>query len=257
MHPIKKGPAQYSWNPVTGCTKCGPGCMNCYVEPIANRLKAGGNPSYITGFKPQFHPGKLKEPLELKTSKIIQVCSMGDLFHEKIPDEFILQVFKVMNDAWWHKFLILTRRSERLLKLSRFIRWSENIWMGVSIENEAYTYRISDLRKTGAVVKVLCFEPLIGRIRSFAFFDIDWIIAGGENGKGARHTWEEWILTLKNQAEAVGIPFYFKGWGWANKNRSSNMIDGKSYQEYPIPSSLRKSKGRKLQLPAQQCVLFG
>ncbi len=171
-----------TWNPLTGCTKISPGCKHCYAERMAKRLQAMGQPNYVNGFKLTMHEHVLEKPLEWKTPQVIFVNSMSDLFHKDIPLEFIQRVFDVMKRAHWHQFQVLTKRSERLAEVSPYLEWTDNIWMGVSIETEKYTFRIDDLRKTAAKIKFLSVEPLLGPIQKMNLKGISWVIVGGESG---------------------------------------------------------------------------
>ena len=173
-----------TWNPVTGCTKISPGCKNCYAKRMAEHLRLMGQPNYANGFDLTLQPQALELPLRWKKPQRIFVNSMSDLFHDDVPLSFILDVFSVMNRASWHQFQILTKRAERLAELSARLPWTPNIWMGVSVENAAYTKRIEALRQTGAFVKFLSIEPLIGPVGRLNLADIDWVIVGGESGPG-------------------------------------------------------------------------
>ena len=173
-----------TWNPVTGCTKVSPGCKNCYAERMARRLQAMGQQNYVSGFSLAVHEHALELPLQWKTPQVVFVNSMSDLFHKDVPLAFIEKVFDVMNRADWHQYQILTKRSARLLELDRYLRWADHIWMGVSVENEDYAFRIDDLRRTGARTKFLSLEPLLGPLPSLDLSDIDWVIVGGESGPG-------------------------------------------------------------------------
>lgn len=152
---------------------------HCYAERMAKRLQAMGQPNYVNGFKLSMHEHVLEKPLEWKTPQIIFVNSMSDLFHKDVPLEFIQRVFDVMKRAHWHQFQVLAKRSERLAKLSPLLEWAENIWMGVSVENKDYVYRIDDLRKTGAKIKFLSVEPLLGPMPKMNLKRINWVIVGG------------------------------------------------------------------------------
>ena len=170
---------EMTWNPTTGCTKISAGCKNCYAEIMTRRLKAMGQEKYKDGFKVvKVHPDSLKVPYTWKSPKVVFVNSMSDLFHEKIPVEFIKDVFKVMNDNPQHIFQLLTKRAERLLELSSEFYWSENIWMGVSVENAKVIDRIDFLRKTESKIKFLSLEPLIGPLTNLDLENIDWVIVG-------------------------------------------------------------------------------
>lgn len=151
-----------TWNPVTGCTKISPGCKNCYAERMAKRLRAMGNRSYANGFKLTLQPHLLEVPLQWKKPQLIFVNSMSDLFHPAVPVEYIRRIFDVMKRAWWHTYQILTKRSDRLLELDKTLDWQPQIWMGVSVENQDYTFRIDHLRRTGAMTRFLSLEPLLG-----------------------------------------------------------------------------------------------
>jgi len=250
--------ANSSWNPVTGCTKVSPGCINCYAERIAKRLKTMGQRNYINGFRVTTHGHKLYEPLKMRKPKLIFVNSMGDLFHRDVPVEFMQRVFDVMRKARQHRFMILTKRSKRLVELDPLIDWPENVWMGVSVENDDYVYRINDLRKTGAFIKLVLFEPLIGRIRTFDLFDMDWVIVGGESGPGARPMWEEWVISIKDQCLAAGIPFYFKQWGGVNRKKNGRLLQGEIWDQSPDLSKIlrgRRPGSKSPQIP-EQCLLF-
>lgn len=221
-----------TWNPVTGCTKISPGCEHCYAEPLAKRLQAMGNPKYAQGFRATLHEDYIDEPLRWKTPQLIFVNSMSDLFHENVPDDFIIQVFNVMRQAGWHKFQVLTKRSDRLLKLSPSLPWSPNIWMGVSVEAMDYIFRIEDLRKTGAQIKFLSLEPLLGDL-NLDLAGIDWVIVGGESGPKARAMDSVWVINIRNQCTAVHVPFFFKQWGGARKKKAGRLLEGRTWDEVP------------------------
>ncbi len=227
-----------TWNPVTGCTKISPGCKNCYAERIAKRLFAMGQPNYVNGFKLTAHEHALKLPLKWKKPQTIFVNSMSDLFHKDIPEEFILKVFNVMNNAPWHTFQILTKRAERLVKVSDRLVWGKNIWMGVSVENADYIYRIDNLRKTKAKVKFISFEPLINKIEMVNLQGVDWVIVGGESGPKARYMSLEWVTNLRDQCLAQKVPFFFKQWGGVNKKKTGRLLDGRTWDEMPQVMSL-------------------
>ena len=222
-----------SWNPVTGCTKVSDGCKNCYAYTFARRLKAMGNVRYTNGFDITIHEDLIDKPLKMKTPKMIFVNSMSDLFHESIPEEIILRIFKTMNEAHWHTFQILTKRSERLLSLSQKIKWTDNIWMGVSVENSNYLYRVEHLIHTDAKVKFISAEPLLGDLEGLDLNGIDWLIVGGESGHYSRPIKKEWVLSLKEKAHNSNTAFFFKQWGGFNKKKTGSLLDGKTYKEYP------------------------
>lgn len=222
-----------TWNPVTGCTKISAGCQNCYAERMARRLCAMGQENYKNGFKVTCHEHVLELPLKWKKSRTIFVNSMGDLFHEEVPSEFIKKVFNVMNNAKHHRFQILTKRSCRLLKISAQLNWTSNIWMGVTVENQDSTYRIEHLKKTNAQIKFLSMEPLLSSIKNINLKGVDWIIVGGESGPGARHIEEEWILDIKKNCDINNIPFFFKQWGGVNKKKTGRKLLGKTWDAMP------------------------
>jgi protein gp37 len=234
-----------TWNPVTGCNKISPGCKNCYAERMAKRLKVMGSYRYINEFNLTLHEDVIDEPLSWKKPKTIFVNSMSDLFHEKIPMEFIQKVFNVMVKAEWHTFQILTKRSERLAELSKFLPWSKNIWMGVSVENQEYTYRINNLQKVPSAVRFLSVEPLIGKITKLDLRGIDWIIVGGESGPKARYMDPEWVRIIRDKCNEQNVPFFFKQWGGVNKKKTGRILDRKTWNEMPsarLRMSLKKLK---------------
>jgi len=222
-----------TWNPVSGCTKISAGCLNCYAERMARRLKAMGQKRYRKGFKVTLHPEALDEPCRWKKPRIVFVNSMSDLFHDAIPDEFIQDVFKVMNDNTHHTFQILTKRSQRLNQITPLLDWPENIWMGVTIENADYTFRIDHLRQTSAAIKFLSLEPLLGPIPDLELDGIDWIIVGGESGPRARPMLKEWVIDIKRKCENKNVPFFFKQWGGVNKKKAGRLLEGRTWDSYP------------------------
>ncbi|MDO9545527.1 MAG: phage Gp37/Gp68 family protein [Pelolinea sp.] len=227
-----------TWNPVTGCTKISSGCKNCYAERMSKRLQAMGQLNYSNGFELTLHENMVEKPLEWKKPKLIFVNSMSDLFHEDVPDFFIYMVFEVMQKANWHQFQVLTKRSERLEKLSKMISWPDNVWMGVSVENSDYQYRINHLRKTNAKIKFLSLEPLIGPINDMNLKHIDWVIVGGESGPKSREIKREWVIDIKNQCELSNVPFFFKQWGGTNKKKTGRLLVGQTWDAYPLDLSV-------------------
>ncbi len=228
-----------TWNPVTGCTKVSSGCAHCYAERLALRLQKMGNPRYKNGFNVKLHYDLIEVPLKWMKPSVIFVNSMSDLFHEEIPLEFIKRVFEVMAQANWHIFQILTKRSERLKKLAHKLEWSPNIWMGVSVENHRYVYRIRHLISTPAKIKFVSFEPLLGPVGQLPFLkDIDWVIVGGESGPYARPMKKEWVEEIYEQCKKFKIPFFFKQWGGVQKWKTGRKLNGKEYNEMPIKQTL-------------------
>jgi protein gp37 len=222
-----------TWNPVTGCTKISPGCKHCYAERMAERLQAMGHENYRNGFALTIQPQMLELPLRWKSPQRIFVNSMSDLFHEKVPLEYIQRVFDVMQRAHWHHFQVLTKRAERLEELSPQLRWEPNIWMGVSVESNRYRSRIDELRRTGAKIKFLSLEPLLGPLHDLDLRGIHWVIVGGESGPGARPMDPAWARDLRDQCRRSKLPFFFKQWGGANKRRTGRVLDGRTWDEMP------------------------
>ena len=227
-----------TWNPLTGCTKVSPGCVNCYAERMALRLKAMGNPNYINGFSVTMHENVIELPLQWRKPQTIFVNSMSDLFHEDVPEQFILRVFDVIRRADWHCFQILTKRSRRLLDLSPQLPWTPNIWMGVSVEDQAHAFRIDHLRRTGANVKFLSLEPLLGPIPILGLEAIDWVIVGGESGPRSRPMKESWVIDIRNKCQDARVPFFFKQWGGINKKKTGRELEGRTWDEMPSLSDM-------------------
>ena len=224
-----------TWNPLTGCTKISPGCKHCYAERMAKRLHAMGQPNYANGFKLTLHPQALEIPLGWKKPQMIFVNSMSDLFHKDVPIDFIQQAFDVMRRADWHRFQVLTKRAERLLELDPQIEWQSNVWMGVSVENQDYKYRVDLLRQTHAKIKFLSLEPLLGPLPRLNLKGLNWVIVGGESGPGARPVLEEWVIDIRDQCKAKRVSFFFKQWGGVQKKRAGRLLQGKIYSQMPEP----------------------
>jgi len=223
-----------TWNPVTGCSKVSPGCKHCYAERMAKRLQAMGQPNYANGFEVTLQPHMLELPLEWKRPRRVFVNSMSDLFHKDVPLSFIKKVFSVMRRANWHQYQLLTKRSERLLEVSPLLTWEPHIWIGVSVENDDYTTRIDDLRKTGADVKFLSLEPLLGPLRKLNLRGIDWVIVGGESGPGARPMNPDWVRDIRDQCIRANVPLFFKQWGGQFKKRTGRVLDGRTWDQMPL-----------------------
>lgn len=224
-----------TWNPVTGCDKVSPGCKFCYAERMARRLKAMGNPSYKNGFELAMHVNVLPLPLMWQKPQTIFVNSMSDLFHRDVPLEFIQKVFFVMQEASWHQFQILTKRAERLAEVWRDLPWPENVWMGVSVENQDYVHRIYHLREVPSAVRFLSVEPLLGPIQNLPLDGIDWVIAGGESGPGCRPMEADWVRGIRDHCLGQKVPFFFKQWGGVQKSRYGRELDGRTWDEMPMP----------------------
>ncbi len=223
-----------TWNPTTGCTKISEGCKNCYAERMANRLHAMGSEKYRNVFQLTIHPEIIDEPKGWKTPRTVFVNSMSDLFHEQIPLDFIRKVFKTMNDCPQHTFQVLTKRADILFQYNEMLKWSKNIWMGVTVENQKQVHRIDALRNTDAIVKFLSLEPLLTAINDIELSGIDWVIVGGESGPGARPIRESWVLDIRQMCQEQNVPFFFKQWGGINKKRSGRILEGKVWDEMPI-----------------------
>jgi protein gp37 len=200
---------------------------------MAKRLKAMGQPNYANGFNLAIHPHVLELPLSWKKPHTIFVNSMSDLFLEGIPNQFIREVFDVMRRSHWHTFQVLTKRSERLASLAHSLPWPRNVWMGVTVENADYTHRIDDLRNTGAALKFLSIEPLLGPIPDLSLIGIDWVIVGGESGPGARPIKEEWVVDIKEQCLRAGVAFFFKQWGGVRKKKAGRELQGEFWDQIP------------------------
>lgn len=222
-----------TWNPVTGCTKISPGCKHCYAERMAIRLQAMRQPNYANGFKLATHEHALELPLKWKKPQVIFVNSMSDLFHKNVPLEFIQRIFDVMGRSHWHQFQILTKRAGRLEQISDRLDWRPNIWMGVSVETADYIHRIDSLRRTGATVKFLSLEPLLGPLPGLDLTGIDWAIVGGESGPGARPMSPEWVTDIRDQCQRAEVPFFFKQWGGVRKKAAGRTLEGRTWSEMP------------------------
>lgn len=231
-----------TWNPVTGCTKISPGCKNCYAERLAKRLAAMGQKRYRNGFDVTLHHDLVDLPLHWRQPRLIFVNSMSDLFHENIPESFVKRIFSTMASAYWHTFQILTKRSQRLTELAPRFLWTQNIWMGVSVESPRYMTRIADLCEVPASVRFLSIEPLLEPISDLPLDGIDWVIVGGESGPGCRPMKAEWVRRIRNQCKAHKVPFFFKQWGGVKKNRSGRLLDGRTWDEFPQTKIRQPSK---------------
>lgn len=233
-----------TWNPVAGCTIVSPGCTNCYAMRMARRLEAMGQPKYagttrVSGGRAKWNglvrldQNALELPETWKRGRLIFVNSMSDLFHEDVPFLFIEKVFAVMNNTPQHTYQILTKRAERLRDLSSQLRWPSNVWMGVSVENSDYLSRVDDLRSTKAAIKFLSLEPLLGPLDELNLKSIDWVIAGGESGPGARSMDPDWVRSIRDQCERESVAFHFKQWGGVNKKRNGRVLDDRTWDQLP------------------------
>ena len=244
---------QLTWNPVVGCTKVSAGCKNCYAERMARRLAAvaqaaiaeGRNPGRVGHYLHVVNPAgrwngsvyldesALAEPHRWRRPRVVFVNSMSDLFHEDVPPGFVQAVFEVMAACERHTFQVLTKRPQRAAEMSASLRWAPNIWLGTSVENQVVAHRVGDLRQTGAQVKFLSVEPLLGPLRRLALRDIDWVIVGGESGPGARPMKPEWVRQIRDRCVQQGVAFFFKQWGGTNKKAAGRELDGRFWDEMP------------------------
>jgi protein gp37 len=222
-----------TWNPVTGCTKVSAGCKNCYAERLALRLHAMGNRRYVNGFRVTLHEDVVDLPKSWRSPRMIFVNSMSDLFHPDVPLSFIRRVFDSMRECKHHTFQILTKRSERLLELSDELEWSENVWMGVSVEDSRVLFRIDHLRAVPTAVRFLSCEPLIGSLANIDLSDIHWVIVGGESGPYARPMEIEWVREIFRACRKRDVPFFFKQWGGVRKDLTGRKFGGRTYDEMP------------------------
>lgn len=227
-----------TWNPVRGCTKISPGCKHCYAETFAERFRGVEGHPYEQGFDLRLVPPKLAEPLRWRSPKMIFVNSMSDLFHDRVPDDYIVTVAKVMVAARWHTYQVLTKRSERLRELLgsklNFAAGERHIWWGVSVEDKVYGLpRVKDLQNSPAAVRFLSVEPLLEDLGKIDLRGIDWMIVGGESGAGARPMRKEWVLSLRDQCQLAGVRFFFKQWGGVRKKQAGRRLEGKTYDEFP------------------------
>jgi protein gp37 len=226
-----------TWNPVTGCSKISPGCDHCYAERFSERFRGTPGHPFETGFDLTLRPERLGQPLRWRSSRMIFVNSMSDLFHKDIPKAYIAAVFDTMEKADWHVYQVLTKRSSLL---QRFVndrykasKAPAHIWFGVSVENEQATSRIAHLQKANATVRFLSIEPLLGPVGGLDLRGIDWVILGGESGPRARPMQREWAIDVRNQCIAAGVAFFFKQWGGRSPKSGGRLLEGKEWNEFP------------------------
>jgi protein gp37 len=222
-----------TWNPVTGCTKISPGCKFCYAERMARRLQAMGQPRYRNAFGLTLQPDALETPLRWRKPRVIFVNSMSDLFHKDVPLEYIQRCFDIIRRAAQHTFQILTKRPERVAEVARELPWPKNIWMGTSVENAHYAWRVRALREVPAHVRFLSVEPLLGPIPRLPLAGIHWVIVGGESGPGARPMQAAWVAQIRDRCVDRGVPFFFKQWGGVQKSRTGRLLDGRTWDGMP------------------------
>jgi len=225
---------EVTWNPVTGCTKISAGCQNCYAERMARRLQAMGQPNYRRGFEVATHEHMLDRPLTWSRPCMVFVNSMGDLFHEAVPREFVERVFETMEMADWHEFQVLTKRADRLAEIAPDLPWPDNVWAGVTVESAEVVGRIDALRAVPAAVRFLSLEPLLGPLPALDLSDIHWVIVGGESGPRARPLQAEWVRDIRDLCLQSGVPFFFKQWGGTRKKRAGRELDRRIWGEMPL-----------------------
>jgi protein gp37 len=232
-----------TWNPVRGCTKISPGCRHCYAETFAERFRGVKGHPYEQGFDLKLVPGKLTEPFIWRSPKLVFVNSMSDLFQPGVPDEYVRAVSQVMATANWHTYQVLTKRSERLRDLLterlQSAAQQDNIWWGVSVEDQKYGLpRIDHLRQSPARIRFLSIEPLLEDLGDIDLSGISWVIVGGESGPGARPMKRDWVISIRKQCRMQGVPFFFKQWGGVRKVKNGRLLDGRTYDEYPARAAL-------------------
>lgn len=233
---------EVTWNPTTGCDRISEGCDNCYALAMAKRLKAMGSERYQQdgdprtsgpGFALSIHPDALNQPLRWTGRRLVFVNSMSDLFHAKVPLDFVRQVFEVMEKTPQHTYQVLTKRSARLPKIADQLRWPVNLWLGVSVENEDHMYRVDHLRQVPAAVRFLSCEPLIGPLPGLNLDGIGWVITGGESGPKARPLDPEWVREIRDTCLDVEVPFFHKQWGGRTPKEGGRLLDGLLWSEMP------------------------
>jgi protein gp37 len=231
-----------TWNPTTGCDRTSPGCDHCYALTLAKRLKAMGVEKYQSdgsprtsgpGFRLTIHPDTLATPQGWREPRLVFVNSMSDLFHTEVPVGFIRDVFDVMRDTPRHTYQVLTKRSKRLRQLAPRLDWPDNVWMGVSVETAKYNFRIDHLCETDAAVKFISAEPLLGPLGPIDLRGINWVIAGGESGPGARPMEIAWGRDLRDRCHEAGVSFFFKQWGGRTPKAGGRLLDGRTWDDMP------------------------
>jgi protein gp37 len=233
---------EVTWNPTTGCDRVSTGCDNCYALTLAKRLKAMGAPKYQAdgdprtsgpGFGVTVHPDALLAPYSWRQPRTVFVNSMSDLFHARVPLDFVRQVLQVIADTPQHTYQVLTKRSVRLRKVVDQLDWPDNLWLGVSVENEDALTRIDDLRTVPAAVRFLSCEPLLGPLPGLDLTGIGWVIAGGESGKNHRPVQSEWVTDIRDRCQQADVPFFFKQWGGVRPKSGGRTLEGLIYDEMP------------------------
>lgn len=223
-----------TWNPTTGCSKISAGCKNCYAEKLTKMVKGFGKEKYENGFTPTSHEYVLDYPYGWKKPRKIFVCSMSDLFHDDIPLELIKKAFEVMNSNPQHTFQVLTKRAKNLLKYAPELNFTDNIWVGVSVENQDNVWRMDYLKQVPARIKWLSIEPLIGEITDIDLNGINWVVVSGESGSGFRLMEESWVLYLRDKCQELAIPFFFKQYAGVSPKKLGDLLQGIQYHQYPV-----------------------
>jgi protein gp37 len=252
-----------TWNPVRGCTKISPGCKHCYAQTFAERWRGTPEHPYEQGFDLRLVPDKLTDPLRWTRSRMIFVNSMSDLFHKGVPDTYVSAVFDTMLLANWHTYQVLSKRARRMREFTRRVLPNlpdhKHIWLGVSVEDRRWGIpRIDELRESAAGVRFLSIEPLLEDLGVLDLSGIDWVIVGGESGPGARPMEPAWALSLRDQCEDAGVPFFFKQWGGIRKKLAGRELEGRTYDDLPelhrTPAPARAERHRRVELIEQQLV---
>lgn len=218
---------------MTGCDHVSPGCDHCYADTLSRRLLAMGNPRYANGFSVTVHDDLADRPRSWAKSRLVFVNSMSDLFHPKVPSDFIRRVFTTMSETPQHTYQVLTKRPKRVVRMANVLPWPENVWMGVSIESQEYSWRSDDLRRVPAQTRFLSCEPLLGPLQ-LDLTDVHWVIAGGESGPGFRSVDPAWIRGLRDDCLAAGVSFFFKQWGGRTPKSGGRQLDGVTYDSMPV-----------------------
>jgi protein gp37 len=226
-----------TWNPVRGCQKVSPGCKHCYAETFSERFRGVPGHPFEQGFDLRLVPDALDLPRRWRSGRLVFVNSMSDLFQDEVPEVFIQRAFAVMRECPQHQFQVLTKRAERLLALAPNLDWAPNVWMGVSVENDDYKWRIDLLRRVPAAIRFVSVEPLLGPIEKLPLKGIHWVIAGGESGPRAREMKPEWARSIRDQCVDAGVPFFFKQWGGVQRKLAGRRLDRREWNEMPATAA--------------------
>jgi len=234
---------EVTWNPTTGCDRISAGCDNCYALALAKRLKAMGQTKYQRdgdprtsgpGFGLAVHADTLQLPYTWPGRRVVFVNSMSDLFHARVPIDFVRRVFAVISDTPQHTYQVLTKRSTRIRKIADQLEWPPNLWMGVSVEDTNAEFRVADLRRVPAAIRFLSCEPLIGPLVNLDLTGIDWVIVGGESGPGHRHLDPSWVAEIRDRCSEADVPFFFKQWGGRTPKEGGRELDGRHWDQMPV-----------------------